>query len=113
VCDVRAYKTKTKVKTRMRQPKKPPLTPIKKVFFLKQEKIVLMGARVRFFHPPFERGTPFTRLRPPHHLPESITRRLVPASYLEHIRDAHNNNKHAYAGTSDCFTHLRALLVLH
>jgi hypothetical protein len=23
-----------------------------------------------------------------------------------------NNNKHAYAGTSDCFTHLRALLVL-
>jgi hypothetical protein len=23
-----------------------------------------------------------------------------------------NNNKHVYAGTSDCFTHLRALLVL-
>jgi hypothetical protein len=24
-----------------------------------------------------------------------------------------NNNKHTHAGTSDCFTHLRALLVLH
>ena len=24
-----------------------------------------------------------------------------------------NNNKHAYAGVNDCFTHLRALLVLH
>jgi hypothetical protein len=23
-----------------------------------------------------------------------------------------NNNKHAYAGTNDCFTHLRVLLVL-
>jgi hypothetical protein len=23
-----------------------------------------------------------------------------------------HNNKHAYAGTNDCFTHLRALLVL-
>jgi hypothetical protein len=26
--------------------------------------------------------------------------------------DNNNKNKHAYAGTSDCFTHLRALLVL-
>jgi hypothetical protein len=24
-----------------------------------------------------------------------------------------NNNKHAYTGVNDCFTHLRALLVLH
>ena len=27
--------------------------------------------------------------------------------------DNNNNNKHAYAGVNDCFTHLRALLVLH
>jgi hypothetical protein len=30
-----------------------------------------------------------------------------------HGRLYHNNNKHAYAGVNDCFTHLRALLVLH
>ena len=28
-------------------------------------------------------------------------------------RIVNNNNKHAYAGVNDCFTHLRALLVLH
>jgi dihydroorotate dehydrogenase len=28
------------------------------------------------------------------------------------VREENNNNKHAYAGTSNCFTHLRALLVL-
>jgi hypothetical protein len=26
---------------------------------------------------------------------------------------SNNINKHAYAGVNDCFTHLRALLVLH
>jgi hypothetical protein len=32
---------------------------------------------------------------------------------IRSIPNNNNNNKHAYAGTNDCFTHLRALLVLH
>ena len=33
---------------------------------------------------------------------------VFPATYLSNC-----NNKHAYAGVNDCFTHLTALLVLH